>query len=428
MGEEQGSKDTLRLRNIKVLIAGWAVWSPVQAMLAPYQQLYQKELGATPTIISFLSASFSLTNSLAKLFGGYLTDKYGRKKILWIGTFFVSIGYLLYAFAPSWEWLFVANVVNGIALFYQPALRSIIADSTVTELRGRLYSLINLVPQLLSTVSPMGGAWAVKVFGLLKGMRLLYAAAMAAGLIVTFMRWRWLEETLTAPRGTTGIRGAYKEVLPLILGDYKNLFLLDVFTAVIDSFGILYSYYKFYYLGITEVELGILATISSGINLLIAYPIGYLVDRLGRGPLMKLSLVLRVFGSTAVALAPAKADITFPYIVGSEMLLVFSGTMYWGVIGPLTADIVDKEYRGRVLSLLDLITTITWTAGSIIAGMLYEKLEPRVPFMVQAFLSLLLLPVLWRLITALTLNVDSFLKMKKSKTTPSGTSSRSRDL
>lgn len=410
MSEKGEEKDRLRLKNIKVLVAGWVIWTPVQAMSMPYSQLYKKELGASPFIISIMSSAFNLSNSAAKILGGYLTDKYGRRKVLWIGTLFASLSYFLYALAPTWEWLFVADVLNGIALFYQPALRSVIADSTVMELRGRIYSLIHVVPDVLSTFSPLGGAWIVENYGLVEGMRILYTAAMAAGLIVTFMRWRWIEETLTRSRREFSFWEAYKESIIFIRGSLTPLLMMEILVTLVMSLGFLYSYYKFYFLGIDEIQLGILATLTSGARIVFTYPFGYLVDKIGRGPVLKTSFILGLVAVTAIALAPAKTSITFPYIILAEVVSVVWMIAYWSVIAPLTADIVPLKMRGRVQSILDLITSLVWIGGTLVAGKMYESLGPRMPFMLQALLMFTITPLIWKLIDRLTREVDKKLK------------------
>ncbi len=412
MTEKDADKDQLRLKNIKVLLAGWVIWTPVQEMSMPYSQLYKKELGASPFIISLMDSVFNLSNSVSKILGGYLTDKYGRRKVLWIGTLLVSLSYLLYALAPTWEWLFVADALNGIALFYQPALTSVLADSTIMELRGRIYSLIHVVPDVLSTFSPLGGAWIVENYGLVEGMRLLYTAAMAAGLIVTFMRWRWIEETLTRSRREFSFREAYKESINFIKRNLIPLLMMEILVTLVMSLGFLYSYYKFYFLGINEIQLGILATLTSGVRIVFTYPLGYLVDKVGRGPVLKTSFVLGLVAAAAIALAPARTNITFPYIILAEVISVVWMIAYWSVIAPLTADIVPLKMRGRVQSILDLITSLVWIVGTLVAGKMYESLGPRIPFMLQAILMFAIMPLIWKLIDRLTREVDKKLKNK----------------
>jgi len=162
-------------RNIRTLAFGWLVWSPVQAMASPYAQLYVSKLGATPGDISLVQSASQMANAFSRLIGGFLSDKYGRKKVLWIGTLLVAGTYLLMALAPDWQSFALANVLNGISLFYQPALEGIQADSIPVALRGRMNAVLQLVPGLATSLSPICGAYIVNTFGILEGMRIIYS-------------------------------------------------------------------------------------------------------------------------------------------------------------------------------------------------------------------------------------------------------------
>jgi MFS family permease len=72
-------------------------------MVIPYESLYIRELGASPSIIGLIGSLGSVILILTRIPGGHIADNYGRRKIIVTMTFVLASSFLFYAFAPSWE-------------------------------------------------------------------------------------------------------------------------------------------------------------------------------------------------------------------------------------------------------------------------------------------------------------------------------------
>jgi MFS family permease len=64
-------------------------------------------------ILSFI-ASFGVVKAVLNLFAGNLSDRWNRKKVLVLGWLFGIPVPLILLFAPSWNWILVANVLLGV--------------------------------------------------------------------------------------------------------------------------------------------------------------------------------------------------------------------------------------------------------------------------------------------------------------------------
>jgi len=64
-------------------------------------------------ILSFI-ASFGVVKAVLNLFAGNLSDRWDRKKVLVLGWLFGIPVPLILLFAPSWDWILVANVLLGV--------------------------------------------------------------------------------------------------------------------------------------------------------------------------------------------------------------------------------------------------------------------------------------------------------------------------
>ncbi|HET6641002.1 MAG TPA: MFS transporter [Nitrososphaeraceae archaeon] len=64
-------------------------------------------------VLSFI-ASFGIVKAILNLFAGNLSDRWNRKKVLVLGWLFDIPVPLILLFAPSWDWILVANVMLGV--------------------------------------------------------------------------------------------------------------------------------------------------------------------------------------------------------------------------------------------------------------------------------------------------------------------------
>lgn len=71
------------------------------------------KLTSSAAAVGFI-VSFGLTKALVNLVSGALADRFGRKSLLVLGWLFgLPVPFLL-MYAPSWDWIIVANVLLGI--------------------------------------------------------------------------------------------------------------------------------------------------------------------------------------------------------------------------------------------------------------------------------------------------------------------------
>jgi len=90
-------------------------------------------------------SSPSFAAMFAMLFSGRLSDKIGRKKILIFVAFLYAISAMLSAMAISYEMLYIARIIGGIAFGAALVLAPIyIAEISTAENRGKLVSLQQL--------------------------------------------------------------------------------------------------------------------------------------------------------------------------------------------------------------------------------------------------------------------------------------------
>ncbi|MFK4314097.1 MULTISPECIES: MDR family MFS transporter [unclassified Bacillus (in: firmicutes)] len=125
------------------LLGGTTFARTASFMTIPFLALYlQNDLHASPIMIGLAVGISQLTATFGGFFGGFFTDRFGRKKIIIISMFCWSIVFYGFAFANS-VWIFVlCNALNGICrAFFEPASQALMIDYTDEDRRRRLFSI-----------------------------------------------------------------------------------------------------------------------------------------------------------------------------------------------------------------------------------------------------------------------------------------------
>jgi predicted MFS family arabinose efflux permease len=148
-----------------------------------------------------LGMSFSLFYSLVGLPGGYLIDRFPRRRLLFGAVMIWSAMTATCGFARAFGQVFVGRMGVGLGeAFVSPAAFSIIRDAFPTRLRARALSVFYigsacgtgaalLVVGGLVDFVPKGGLQNVPVFGTLAAWQLVLAIIGLGGLPLSFLIW-----------------------------------------------------------------------------------------------------------------------------------------------------------------------------------------------------------------------------------------------
>jgi len=112
-----------------LLALGENLW---KRFLPKYLQL----LGAPVTAIGFFGTCEDFLDGVYQYPGGWISDRYGRRRALLLFVTLAAIGYALYWVAPSWPFLFAGLVfAKAWSSMASPTLFAVVADSLPTERR-----------------------------------------------------------------------------------------------------------------------------------------------------------------------------------------------------------------------------------------------------------------------------------------------------
>ncbi len=140
------------------------------------------------------------------LTGGAAGDRFGRGRLLIIGTALFGAASLACALAPNLQVLLMARAVQGVgAAILQPNSLAILGVSFTGEARGRAVGLWAAAGAVLGAIGPVLGGWLIDTLGWRAIFMInLPLAAGAIGLAIAFVR----EPASDAPAPALDVPGA----------------------------------------------------------------------------------------------------------------------------------------------------------------------------------------------------------------------------
>ena len=360
----------------------------------PFWAKYMKDyLGATGTIIGMFSMISTAENLLFQLPGGLLADRYGRKKIIVLGTFLRTFSPAIYLIAPSWEWIIPAAIVNGAASLYMPAFNAIVADSLPEKRRGAGYGAYNMVSTIPMMFSPIIGGYAIEIYGYQQGVRIFLFLQICVSLIMTVSRWYLLKETVDVK--TTG---KLPNLMPSksMIDEFPHTIKVMIVVAIIGSFSsrLVFDFINLYaldVLNISPAQYGLITTVCGGIASILALPGGMLSDKYGRKNNIMIGRVVAPISQGLVTATWGFESYFIVRVFNSTGIAIGGGGMDTG--GPswnaLIADLMPPAKRATVMGTIGTLTAVVAAPSSVIGGWLWDNVSKQLPFQLSMFVGLI---------------------------------------
>ena len=394
-------RDVFSNKNVLAIALTTSVFSLVDMGWRPFWTLYLKnELGASITAVGLLSTIASSERLLFQLPGGLLADRYGRRRIIVYGTALRLLPPVIYLMAGHWTHVIPALLISGAASIYMPAFNAIIADSLPETERGAGYGAYRTITSVPQIFSPVIGGIVMDSLGYREGVKIFLIISFFATIIVTYVRWRVLTETLDQDDGRevqleTKTKKSLRERANETFDLPRSVWVM-VAVAILGTFGLrlvweFMSIYAVEIVGLTNTQLGMVQTTGGVVSTVLAMPGGMLSDRLGRKPLIMTSRLISPLTTYAITLATNFPQYYIISIVSAIGNSLGGGGMWAG--GPawqaLIADLVPREKRGTVMGTIGTVTGLVGTPSSLVGGYLWQLYSPQTPFYLSLVLGLI---------------------------------------
>jgi len=356
-------------------------------MVYPLIPLYLVSVfGATPALVGLIEGIAESLASLLKVFSGYLTDKFQKKKLT---AFFGYGAGLVYKFAllfaGSWIGILGAKVIDRVGKGIRTAPRDVlVSESADKENMGKAFGLHKALDKAGAALGILivyliiirsGGDYSYKN---------LFALSMIPAAIGLFM-FLFVKEK---KRDTEQIE-AKTEKTPFWkninkIDNQLKLYLFVVFIFTLGNSSKVFLILKAKAVGFSEANVILLFLVYNAVAALLSVPLGKLSDKIGRKNL----LVPGYLTFAACYFGFAFADNAFSIIAVFILYGIFTA-MITGVERAFVAEIAPAPLKGTLLGLHSTVAGIALLPASVIAGLLWNAYGHAVPFLFGACLSLL---------------------------------------
>ena len=151
---------------------------------------YLEALGATTPIIGLFGTAEDFFDACYQYPGGFIADRFGRRRAFLIFITLASLGYLAYLFSPSWPFLFAGLAfVMAWQSMASPAIFAVIGDSLPRERRAMGFTLQTILKRVPVVIAPIVGGTLIASIGLVSGVHVglmitLVLAAVTLALVL----------------------------------------------------------------------------------------------------------------------------------------------------------------------------------------------------------------------------------------------------
>lgn len=377
--------------NLLTLIVSWLFVYFTFALVFSFESPFFRELGAPPFVIGLMGSTGAAILGIVRIPGAYIADKYGRKQIIVMMTFLIAFSFTFYVFAPDWRFVLVGMIISNLSLIYQPALDAILADSVPPEKRGMGYAATNVIPNIPTIFAPATAGFLVQNYGLVPGMRIVYAIVVFCMLAAAIIRVLFLKETIANPQRINlgDIKNAFRDSIGAIVEAWKTIpttlkfvtiaFLLSAFEE--PMFRMFTALYVFDVVKVSQIEWGLANTASIITALALGFPLGKIVDKMGRKRSILLAYLFFIPASISFVLSRS-----FVQLVLVNMAFAVGGSLLFPAYSALLADMIPREKRGRIMGTIITLNILASVPASALGGFLYGVL-PQAPFLLAVTLG-----------------------------------------
>jgi len=347
-------------------------------LIQPLLSLYTSSfVGTSYLLIGGIVSTIGLVKAGIGPMSGFMSDRYGRKKMAAMGAFSVSLSILTVTMAQAVPHLVAAFVLYGFgqAFFFLAIMTSMVevAGPTRRAMVLGLYEGIN-------GFSILVGTWLSGFLSASLGVRPVFGIA-AAFSFISFLSCTFLvRETIVQGSGARllELRGLWeilsREYVTAMYSAFLFMYTHSLYLTVIPLYTTL----------MVRIPVGFLPVLfmgfsgSTALGSLIAGPVS---DRVGRKVPMAVGMV--VAASSFVALYLSASQVV---LMTASLSLGLGSGFFHPVASAVVADISTIDNRGKAFGFYRLLRDLGSFAGPAVAGVVTSLLGVRAFFIFNSIL------------------------------------------
>jgi MFS family permease len=337
---------------------------------------YLEALGASAPVIGLFGAAETFFDAVYQYPGGWIADRFGRRRAFLLFAACATGGYLIYMFSNAWPLVFLGL---AFAMVWQsmasPAIFAVIGDSLPPERRAMGFTIQSILKRVPIIISPMIGGALIGAMGILRGVHVGLIVTICLTAITMLLLQRIKVEVCKAT--VTNIRGVWRS----FHGSLKKLLISDIIIRTCEGLaGVFTILYVINVHGLSAARYGTLIAIQMTTSILVYLPAGKIADRVGRKPFVILTFLSFALFPLAVILATSFPLLIVAFIIGGLREIGEPARK------AMIVDFARDDLRARSVGLYYLVRSLSITPAAAVGGLIWN-LNPQAPFIAAAIIG-----------------------------------------
>ncbi len=313
-----------------------------------------------------------------EILGGWIGDRYGRRRALRLFVALAMIGYGLYWLAPSWPFVFAGLLfVMAWSSMASPPLFAVVGDALPRDRRALGFTVQSILKRVPIAVAPTLGGLVIAAYGVRDGVHLGLGVTVVLAAVALAALAR-IDIPVRADPVPTHILAVWRSLPPPLRWLLTSDIFIRTCEGLVDVFLVLYAINV---IGVSAPAYGILVAVQMTAAIVSYLPVARFGDRFGRKPFVIATFAAFALFPVAVVLASDFPGLVVAFVVGGVREVGEPARK------ALIVDLVQPTMRARSVGLYYLVRSLAIAPAAFIGGLLWG-VTPALPFWVAGAIGL----------------------------------------
>jgi MFS family permease len=376
--------------NPKACLLTEPLWGIPYNLYMPFATIFMYALGVKDGQIGLLLTIGMLLQVVSAIFGGIITDKFGRRQVTFIVDFISwSVPCLIWTFSQNFWWFLVAAVFNSLFQVTSTSWQCLLVEDCDPKQLVNVYTWVNVAGLLAVFFAPLSALIIFKI-SLIPAVRILYAFAFLSMSVKFIILYFFSTETEQGKRRMEETKNqsiwslfvGYKDVFQKLVTSREMMLVLAIFVLINISGISVNNFFSLYItqnLGIPDRYVALFPIGRAVIMLLFTFIFQSGINMLEFRPVMLWGLLLYIASHVILLFARPNSSII---IISYTILEAVAFALIIPRRDSLGALFIDKRDRARVMSLISVIMLAVSSPFGTVIGWL-SSINRQYPFILN---------------------------------------------